>query len=113
MNAATPPMAPALKLRTPDVRWTRTMASATSAVSDPVAMPSSTKRSAASLNNAVAVRLNACLDWRGAPACGPPGDKQSRGPDSTVWKPDRAGHRGLLCATGLLTEERTLELTPQ
>src|SRR5690348_6749094 len=49
-----PPSAPALKLRTPDVRYTRTMPSATKAVSEPVAAPSSTKRNADWLHNAVA-----------------------------------------------------------
>ena len=52
-----PPNAPALKFRTPEVRWTNTMPSATSAVSEPVATPRSTNRSAASLNNAVASRV--------------------------------------------------------
>src|SRR5215471_17311869 len=49
-----PPSAPALKLRTPDVRYTRTMPRATSAVSEPVAAPSSTKRNVDWLRNAVA-----------------------------------------------------------
>jgi hypothetical protein len=50
-------MAPALKFRTPDARYTMTMPSATSAVRAPVAVPSSTKRSDASLNSAVARTL--------------------------------------------------------
>ena len=49
-----PPSAPALKFRTPDVRYTSTIPSATSAVSDPVAAPSSTKRNADWLHSAVA-----------------------------------------------------------
>src|SRR5438477_4791054 len=49
-----PPSAPALKLRTPDVRYTSTIPRATSAVSEPVAAPSSTKRNAAWLHSAVA-----------------------------------------------------------
>src|SRR3954469_13810368 len=49
-----PPSAPALKLRTPDVRYTSTIPSATSALSDPVAAPSSTKRNADWLHRAVA-----------------------------------------------------------
>ena len=49
-----PPSAPALKFRTPDVRYTSTIPRATSAVSDPVAAPSSTKRNADWLHSAVA-----------------------------------------------------------
>ena len=49
-----PPSAPALKFRTPDVRYTSTIPRATSAPSDPVAAPSSTKRNADWLHSAVA-----------------------------------------------------------
>src|SRR4051794_16357752 len=93
-----PPNAPALKLRTPEVRWTSTMPRATSAVSEPVAAPRSTNRSAASLKNAVAsIVTEGARESGSARAWTPLVGQQSAWTDSRRTIPSASGIRSTRC----------------